>query len=79
MRSVGTSNHIFGRAIWDELPECKFSKFLNITRVLCTVITEIKFKIPKCNNSGNRQFWKESYCNNNTINTDFGYLNLTEL
>ena len=34
--------------------------------------------IPKCNNSGNQQFWNGSY-SNNTINTDFGYLNLIEL
>ena len=31
------------------------------------------------NNSGNQQFWYKSFCSNNTINTDFGYLNLTEL
>ena len=32
MQSVGTSNHVFGRAIWDEFPECIFKNF-EIARV----------------------------------------------
>ena len=36
---ISTSNHMFGRAIWDKLPECMFenfeiSKFSKITRLI---------------------------------------------
>ena len=39
--SISTSNHMFGRAIWDKLPECisenfEFSKCSEITRVICS-------------------------------------------
>ena len=29
MKSISTSNHLFGRAIWDKLPECIFENFEN--------------------------------------------------
>ena len=37
--SIFTSNHMFGRAIWDKLPKCIFKnvenlKFSNISRVI---------------------------------------------
>ena len=48
-RVISTSNHMFGRAIWDKLPECIFENF-EIARVNRRIRDgDISQKLPKSN------------------------------